>query len=167
MLDNLPPATVRMSPRRARRFRRVVPSVAIAVFLCVGLAAAAYAGTRAVAKPTLTIANANGCGNLSPIFGLTDEVKLAYEPLIGIDHNGRAYPGLATSWKVKPGNKVIELTLRRNARFSDGSPVTAEAVKTYMEFRRTKTTQYNASMGPIRSIEAVSALPPAHHPPVS
>jgi oligopeptide transport system substrate-binding protein len=35
-------------------------------------------------------------------------------------------PGIATSWKVSPNGKVYTFYLRKNARFSNGAPVTAQ-----------------------------------------
>jgi ABC-type transport system substrate-binding protein len=55
--------------------------------------------------------------------------QLAYEPLIRAASDGSLEPGLATEWEyVGEGNKEFRLTLRDGAQFSDGTPVTSDAV---------------------------------------
>jgi hypothetical protein len=51
-----------------------------------------------------------------------------YETLVRADCNGRAAPGLAASWQLDANGRTWLLTLRENARFSDGMPVTAADV---------------------------------------
>jgi peptide/nickel transport system substrate-binding protein len=134
----------------------LIVSSAVLLLLCLGLTAAAASGGQA--KPTLTIASFNMCGSVNPVVSgsITSDHQLAYEPLIRWKPGGSFRPGLATSWSVKPGNKVMTLTLRRNARFSDGAPVTAQAVKTWLDYRATKSSFNDANMPPIRSVEALS-----------
>jgi peptide/nickel transport system substrate-binding protein len=56
-------------------------------------------------------------------------VRLAYEPLIKIGEDGSYQPGLALEWNwVGTGNTLLEVKLRPDVLFSDGTPVTAEAV---------------------------------------
>jgi hypothetical protein len=53
-----------------------------------------------------------------------------YETLVRVDCMGRLRPGLATSWQLDQRNGVLwTVTLRENARFSDGTPVTAADVR--------------------------------------
>nr|WP_238352727.1 ABC transporter substrate-binding protein [Kribbella solani] len=69
---------------------------------------------------------------------------LAYEPLIHLDDDGTFGPALAKSFGyVGPGNKKFQLELRAEAKFSDGTPVTAAAVK--------KWITYYAKNGPFAS----------------
>ncbi len=54
-----------------------------------------------------------------------------YETLIRVDCEGHAIPGLAVAWRVDSSaanGSTWLFTLRQNARFSDGSPVTAADV---------------------------------------
>ena len=51
-----------------------------------------------------------------------------YETLVRIDCDGRAQPGLASSWRLDSGGPTWIVTLRENARFSDDTPVTAAEV---------------------------------------
>ena len=52
-----------------------------------------------------------------------------YETLIRSDCMGRVVPGLAASWRLDGDGRTWIVTLRDNARFSDGSPVTAMDVR--------------------------------------
>lgn len=52
-----------------------------------------------------------------------------YETLVRVDCMGRVRPGLAASWRLAPDGRLWMITLRENARFSDGTPVTAAAVR--------------------------------------
>jgi hypothetical protein len=53
-----------------------------------------------------------------------------YETLVGVDCMGRVRPGLASSWRAdERGVHVWFVTLRQDARFSDGTPVTAADVR--------------------------------------
>jgi peptide/nickel transport system substrate-binding protein len=91
-------------------------------------------------KPVLRIGLSNaGSGGLDPRIDTTGPQTpmrmLAYEALINMKPDGSAAPGLATAWRfVGEGNKVFELTLRQDARFSDGTPVDAAAVKKWLEW---------------------------------
>src|SRR5512133_2186932 len=52
-----------------------------------------------------------------------------YEPLIVTPAGGtRTVPWLARSWKWSNGNRVLTLNLAKNARWSDGKPLTSADV---------------------------------------
>ncbi|MFD7462063.1 MULTISPECIES: ABC transporter substrate-binding protein [unclassified Streptomyces] len=54
---------------------------------------------------------------------------LAYEPLIRMNSDGSYSPGLATEWGYKgSGNTSFEMTIRTDAKFADGTAVTAKSV---------------------------------------
>jgi len=56
-------------------------------------------------------------------------MQLVYEPLIRWASDGSLEPGLATEWEyVGDENREFRLTLREDVQFSDGEPVTSEAV---------------------------------------
>ena len=62
-------------------------------------------------------------------------IDLAYASLPHINPDGTISPALATSWRyVGTGNTTFEPTLRHDARFSDGTPLTASAVKAYFGY---------------------------------
>ena len=49
-----------------------------------------------------------------------------YEGLTDEDRNGKIVPGVASSWTVDATGTIYTFQLRRDARWSDGKPVTAE-----------------------------------------
>lgn len=63
---------------------------------------------------------------------------LAYEPLIHMTPDGQFEPALATKWGFVKGsakpNTEFEFTLRGGAKFSDGTPVTAQAVVKWLQY---------------------------------
>jgi hypothetical protein len=52
-----------------------------------------------------------------------------YETLIRVDCSGQVRPGLAASWRLDANGRTWIVTLRENARFSDGTPVTSSDVR--------------------------------------
>ena len=106
--------------------------------------AASPTGPTAAAKPTLRIGTLLGSRGFGP-FDLTDDSfradLLVSEGALRRRADGSFAPGLAVSWGyVKPkarsgeANKVFRFTLRRNARFADGTRVTALAVKRWFDY---------------------------------
>jgi peptide/nickel transport system substrate-binding protein len=84
---------------------------------------------------------------------------LTYAPIVHIKPDGSFAPALATSWhyfKTKAGpNKAFEFTLRHNARFSNGTPVTAAAVVTWFNFFYASKVAGSGSFGPNPRFQAV------------
>jgi peptide/nickel transport system substrate-binding protein len=152
-----------MSPR-SRLVPCSIPRLAdfgaVAVLLLGVCGAAAAAERSHAAKPTLRIGfsfslatldpskNGNGPGNIL--------LDLAYAPLTNWKPDGTIRPGLANSWHfIGSGNKDFAVTLRHDARFSDGSRVTAAAVKASLEYFANNNPTLGSAMGPIRSINTV------------
>ena len=52
-----------------------------------------------------------------------------YETLVRADCRGRVVSALAASWQLDPSGRAWTITLRDDARFSDGTPVTAADVR--------------------------------------
>ncbi|HEU4797700.1 MAG TPA: ABC transporter substrate-binding protein, partial [bacterium] len=52
--------------------------------------------------------------------------KQLFEGLIRLDKDGNVVPGVAERWQVSADGKVYTFALRRNARWSNGDPVTAQ-----------------------------------------
>lgn len=63
-------------------------------------------------------------------FGLVDEqvASLVHDTLIGWDETGKMVPSIATEWELKSPT-VVALTIRTDAKFHDGSPLTAADIK--------------------------------------
>lgn len=69
---------------------------------------------------------------INPLLALTDADRdmtaLTFAGLMGVGPDGTLVPVLAESYEVSPDGKVYTFTLRDNATFSDGAPVTATDV---------------------------------------
>lgn len=88
---------------------------------------------------TLTIGVDTGPGTLDPaldVYGTGSLMRyLSNEPILQTQPDGSFGPGLATEFGyVGDGNTTYEFTLRDDAKFSDGTPVTASAVKGWFEY---------------------------------
>ncbi|WP_165971941.1 glutathione ABC transporter substrate-binding protein [Paenibacillus piri] len=55
--------------------------------------------------------------------------ELIFDKLVTLDKNNNIVPQLATEWTTAPNGKKITFKLREGAKFQDGTPVNAEAVK--------------------------------------
>ena len=101
-------------------------------------------------KPTLTIGLDQGPISLNPATNqngvVNDMTELSYAPLTNVLPNGTLAPGLAASWHyVGTGNRVFLLSLRHDAGFSDGKPVTASTVVSWLRY-------FLAAKGPLVSL---------------
>ncbi len=82
----------------------------------------------------------------------------AYEPLVRERADGSYEPALAASWKVAPDFKEVTFTLR-DAKFSDGEPVTAAAVKKSFEYWRSKKGPFTVNFLSVTAVDATDV----HH----
>jgi peptide/nickel transport system substrate-binding protein len=81
--------------------------------------------------------------------------SLVYESLIGLAADGvTLQPQLATSWKQSPLR--IDLKLRSDVLFHDGTPFNAAAVVANLERIGKTPSQYRSQMAAIKSVTAVS-----------
>jgi peptide/nickel transport system substrate-binding protein len=86
-------------------------------------------------------------------------LSIAYESITHINPDGTIGPGLATEWKyVDEDQKIFEFTLRDDAKFSDGTPVTAEAVVGWLEYYLKSENVYSGLLGKNPKFEAVDPL---------
>ncbi|HVH66024.1 MAG TPA: ABC transporter substrate-binding protein [Candidatus Acidoferrum sp.] len=72
-------------------------------------------------------------GSLNPLFGeasagSNDIDALLFDPLVRVLSTGAVQGRLASHWDVSPDGRTYTFTLRSNARWSDGTPVTADDV---------------------------------------
>jgi peptide/nickel transport system substrate-binding protein len=119
--------------------RRIVVVMIAGAAVIGGWVGVSAAARTASAKPTLTVGLNTAGTNLNPADSGDDPEPiisaLSNEPITILEPNGKVGPGLATSWHyVGAGNRRFDFTLRPNARFSDGSPVTAQAVKAWLQY---------------------------------
>lgn len=100
--------------------------------ICRRLAAAALCLLPLSASAaTLNIGVGGELGSFDParINGATwenDVLQDVYEGLVTTGPKGQLVPGVAREWQVSPDGKTYTFTLRENARWSDGTPVTAD-----------------------------------------
>jgi peptide/nickel transport system substrate-binding protein len=140
--------------------------VAIAALLAAAVAACGSSGSAPAATATpsvLTIGLDNAPVSLNPALDVTESYMtvrpLTNASLIHENQNGTFSPELATSWGyVGSGDKTFEFTLRHNARFSDGTLVTAQAYKTWLTYYNKVDgglTFVNFGTHPIESISTI------------
>lgn len=111
-------------------FSRTLISLAVAL----GVSATAFAakvpeGTQLAEKQEITINNGTEPQSLDPhkIEGVP-ESQVAFQLLEGLvtkGSDGEEQPGVAESWTNTPDFKVWTFTLRKDAKWSNGEPVTA------------------------------------------
>ena len=56
-----------------------------------------------------------------------------YDALVGYEGEGKMVPGLAESWEISADGKKYTFQLRKQVKFSDGSPLNSAAVKFSLE----------------------------------
>jgi peptide/nickel transport system substrate-binding protein len=144
------------------RARRAPPS-ALPVAFWVSLLSLAFlschshGGTVGSPSPRVLRWATDFPGNWDPVVqgsgGGFRVLALAYASLTEIDEEGNARPGLARSWEYNARGDEITFHLRPALRFTDGTPVNAEAVKLYLE--RAKTQPNSALAGDLSSIESI------------
>lgn len=86
----------------------------------------------------------------------THALALVYDGLTQLDTEGEPVPGLAESWEYNDDGTAITFHLREDAVFSDGTPVTAEAVKLNLE--RGRDQENSTLAGQLRIVTAVDAV---------
>ena len=106
---------------------------------------------------TLLVALANPVTSIDPPAARTIEeqevLSTVFETLVTTDPQGNLVPLLCESWRVQGDGKTVSLGLRRGVRFSDGSPVTASAVKASFErAMRLRREELPAAFAAIRGV---------------
>jgi peptide/nickel transport system substrate-binding protein len=86
---------------------------------------------------------------------------ISYTSIIHINPDGTFGPALATSWKYldspKGPNREFEFTLRSDAKFSNGEPVTAQAAAGWLTYFAGAHGYFAIQMGPDPVFEATSS----------
>lgn len=136
--------------------RILLGASALAVSLTLGLAP-----TLAQAQKTLTVGNPFSPLSLDPALSgngrAGTHLMPAYEPLVREKADGSIEPALAASWKVAPDNKEVTFTLRKDAKFSDGEPVTAAAAKKSIDYWRAKKGPFTVNFLSVTSIDVLDS----------
>jgi oligopeptide transport system substrate-binding protein len=152
-----------------RRWSFVV--VLIAVGCCPVLAAEVPAGSKLHALQEIVVGNGAEPATLDPgkVEGRPESnlsVEL-FEGLVVQDPNGKVAPGVAEKWESKEAGKVWVFTLRKNAKWSDGTVVTAGDFE--YAFKRIvdpKTaSQYSWYLGKASNVLNATAIVEGKKPP--
>lgn len=114
------------------KFHPTRAALALAIALACGstaLAANVPAGTQLAAKQELVRNNGSEPETLDPALAsgvpANNVIREMFEGLTAVDNNGKVVPGVAESWKqTDPTTWVFKL--RKNSKWSNGDPVTAE-----------------------------------------
>ena len=95
--------------------------------------------------PIITSSNANN-------YGFTYWERNFYDTLVYYDENGEIQGELAESWDISDDGLTYTFTLRDGVKFSDGTDLTAAAVKTSIEGVINNLGAYVNSFGKVASI---------------
>ncbi len=79
-----------------------------------------------------------------------------YDSLVRINAKGEIIPWLAESWKVSDDGKSVTFTLRKDAKYHDGTPFDAESVKWNID--RYRTTKGSARSGELASVTSEDVI---------
>lgn len=119
----------------------------------------AFVPVSAQAQKTLTVGNPFSPLSLDPALSgngrAGTHLMPAYEPLVRERADGSIEPALALSWKVAPDLKEVIFTLRKDAKFSDGLPVNAAAVKKSLDYWRGKKGPFSVNFLTVTSIDVL------------
>lgn len=134
---------------RLFRLRRAVLALA---------AATALAGAPAFAQDkVLTVGNPFAPLSMDPSLSgngrAGTHLMPAYEPLLRVRADGSFEPALATAWAMSPDSRQATFTLRHDAKFSDGEPVNAEAVKKSIEYFRSRKGPFSVNLASVTAID--------------
>jgi peptide/nickel transport system substrate-binding protein len=106
-------------------------SLAIASALTLTACAGSGASSAAASKDGGTIVYAHQQEPACVFGGWIEQAYLSYQvldSLVSLDANHRVVPWLATSWKSSSDGLTWTFTLKKDVKFTDGTPVTAAAV---------------------------------------
>ncbi|PRX96556.1 ABC transporter substrate-binding protein [Allonocardiopsis opalescens] len=76
-----------------------------------------------------------------------------YDTLIYSDNEGELQPAAAESWEYSEDARTLTLRLRDDMTFSDGDPVTSEAVRVTLERTRDTAGPQQNNLGAIESVD--------------
>jgi peptide/nickel transport system substrate-binding protein len=123
--------------------RRKIYAAALAVSLGISLSAT-LAPAQAAKKTTLVLGSTQGIPQLNPItrtFAFDQTLyPLLWSGLTKYTPDGSVVPDLATSYKANKEATVWTFNLQPKAKFSDGTPLDAKAVKASFDYARDPKT---------------------------
>ncbi len=128
--------------------------------LLTAVAACGTSTSSASSGSTLTISNESGSTWNCQFNPFNENVNWelfgpVYEPLVFVDslESGKASPWLAKSWAWSDNDTVLTFTMRSNAKWQDGVPVTAaDVVYTYNLLKQHTALDLNADWTVLKSV---------------
>jgi oligopeptide transport system substrate-binding protein len=109
--------------------RRTLSRAVLATVILAGVCGTANVSRADTTKKTFTMSiidNGNGFDPGLFSWDLIQDSLGIFEGLVHAGPDGKAVPGMATSWKADKTRKVWTFTLRNNIRYSNGDPITAQ-----------------------------------------
>lgn len=150
-----------------KRRSRAVTAALVAAGLALGLLGVSAApGTSPAAqaqdKTTLKVALTQEIDHLNPFMAIfqssTGIGRVAYDYLtVPSAKDQQPSPGLATDWKHSPDARTWTFTIRDNAKWSDGKPVTANDIAYTYNLMMNNETAATANGNFVQSFESVTA----------
>ncbi len=150
-----------------KRYSSVTVTLLLAS-LCNAQAASVPPGTKLAQQQAITINNGSEVASLDPhkTEGVPESNVIAnlLEGLLATDNSGRLVPGVAQQWRQE--NNVWTFTLRPDARWSNGEPVTAQDfVYSWQRLADPKTASPYASYLQYAHIANVDEIIAGRQPP--
>ncbi len=138
--------------------RNPFAGIILAIAFCCFSVAPVYAE-----KEKLVYSWSSNAGELNPHMYSPNQMfaqAMVYESLVKYAEGGKVIPCLAKKWSVSPDGKAYTFTLREGVVFSDGTPLTAEAVKKNFEtvLLNKERHEWLELVAQIDKVEAVDAL---------
>lgn len=108
------------------------------VFVILAMLLLGGCGTEKTTENKIIIGEHADLGGYDPASTMSPFVRsLVFNSLVEIDAEFKLVPALAESWQMSTDGKEWIFNLRKNVKFHDGTPLTAELVKS--NFQRLKT----------------------------
>ena len=82
------------------------------------------------------------------------------ESMVALDENGAIVPWLATEWQARDDGLTWDFTLDPEAKFSDGTPVDAEAIKANIEHLQDPETASSTGYLAVQQIDTIEVVSP-------
>ncbi len=128
-----------------------------ALLLCLCLAGFS---TAAKAEQTVVLAESWSFPSLYPVnspeisvnFGVAYWGMNFYDTLVRYDENNEIIPWLAKDWEISEDGMTYTFHLRDDVKFSDGTPLTADAVKQSIDAARINLGAYVGNYGKIGAL---------------
>ncbi|HEV8534801.1 MAG TPA: ABC transporter substrate-binding protein [Candidatus Limnocylindria bacterium] len=155
--------------RSARYSLAFVAAFAILLAACTGGQQTTGGGaspTPAAGKPvyggTVTFGLENDVSDLDPmrsgLFVDRNIMYAMYDSLVRVDPKGNIIPWLAEKWETGSDGKTVTFTLRKDAKFHDGTTFDADAVKWNIDrYRTTQGSRRTADLAAVDSVNVVDS----------